>query len=290
MTEQLQGTMDKATTSQKLTMDMLAVAERLTDQPAVEVAPGVVCVRIAMVNVAFIAIPETGGWVLVDAGIPHCSSAIKETAHQYFANQPPQAIILTHGHFDHVGAITELLADWDVPVYAHRLELPYLTGQADYPPADPAADGGLMAKLSPLYPREAINLGNKVWALPQGGTVPHLNDWQWIHTPGHTPGHISLFRQSDQTLVAGDAFVTVEQESAIAVVTQTEEVKGPPAYFTQDWTAAKQSVQQLAGLQPAVVVTGHGQPMGGEKLASQLTQLAQHFDELAVPENSRYSH
>jgi glyoxylase-like metal-dependent hydrolase (beta-lactamase superfamily II) len=43
--------------------------------------------------------------------------------------------VLTHGHFDHVGSVIELADYWNVPVYAHKLELPYLVGQMDYPPA-----------------------------------------------------------------------------------------------------------------------------------------------------------
>jgi hypothetical protein len=57
--------------------------------------------------------------------------------------------MLTHGHFDHTGAIEDLLKTWDVPVYAHRLEMPHLTAQKRYPPPDPSAGGGLMAFLAP---------------------------------------------------------------------------------------------------------------------------------------------
>ena len=39
--------------------------------------------------------------------------------------------------------------------------------------------------------------------------------WRWVHTPGHTAGHVSLFRDADRTLIAGDAFVTTKQESAL---------------------------------------------------------------------------
>ena len=55
--------------------------------------------------------------------------------------------------------------------------------------------------------------------LPSDGTVPHLPDFKWIHTPGHTPGHISLFREKDQALIVGDAFVTVKQEYLYKVLT-----------------------------------------------------------------------
>ena len=46
------------------------------------------------------------------------------------------AIVMTHGHFDHVGALEDLAEEWDTPVDAHPLEHPYLDGKASYPPGD----------------------------------------------------------------------------------------------------------------------------------------------------------
>src|SRR5919107_1012291 len=57
----------------------------------------------------------------------------------------PAAVVLTHGHFDHVGSLEALLEAWDVPIYAHPLERPYLTGVSPYPPPDPLVGGGMMA-------------------------------------------------------------------------------------------------------------------------------------------------
>ena len=62
---------------------------------------------------------------------------ISPTAPAEGAGAPPEAIVLTHGHFDHAGSALQLAEYWDVPIYAHRLEMPYLTGKADYPPPDP---------------------------------------------------------------------------------------------------------------------------------------------------------
>ena len=111
-----------------------------------------------------------------------------------------------------------------------------------------------------------------------------------LHTPGHTPGHISLFRERDRALIAGDAFVTVKQESLYKVITQQVEISGPPKYFTTDWQAAKRSVQKLASLEPTAAVTGHGRPMLGSELRDNLHRLAQDFDQIAVPEEGRYVH
>jgi glyoxylase-like metal-dependent hydrolase (beta-lactamase superfamily II) len=99
-----------------------------------------------------------------------------------------------------------------------------------------------MAAMSFLYPKQPLDLGSRVQALPTDGSVPHLPGWRWYHTPGHTPGHVSFFREEDRLLIAGDAFVTVKQESGTAVWEQRQEVHGPPAYFTPNWPQARQSV------------------------------------------------
>ena len=75
--------------------------------------------------------------------------------------------------------------------------------------------------LSFAYPNSAIDLGSRVRSLPDDGSVPHMPGWRWIHTPGHTGGHVALFRDSDRCLIAGDAFVTTRQESLYAVMTQS---------------------------------------------------------------------
>lgn len=251
-----------------------------------EVAPDVVGLRTLFANVAYIGL-SSSEWLLIDTGLSMFAGSIINTAKKRFG-KPPLAIILTHGHFDHVGTVQELLEEWKVPVYAHPLELPYLTGQQDYPAADPSVGGGLMAVAAPLYPHRSIDLGSAVSPLPEDGNVPGAKGWKWSHTPGHSPGHISLFREADKVLIAGDAFITVKQESALAVVTQRMEIHGPPTYFTTDWETAEQSVRTLALLDPHIVLTGHGLPMKGHELSKQLANLCKHFKEVAVPEQGKY--
>lgn len=257
----------------------------------IAVASDVACLPLFIVNAYFVGEPHAGdrGWVLIDAGLYGTAERIKSAAAERFGAQSrPSAIILTHAHFDHVGALPELAAEWDVPIYAHQQEMPYLTGQADYPPPDPTVGGGAMARLSWMYPRKGLDLRGRVQALPADGSVPQMKGWRWIHTPGHAPGHVSLFRDADRLLIAGDAFITVKQESAFAVLTQRPEMHGPPAYFTIDWVAAKRSVVELAALRPATVATGHGVPLHGEQMQQQLQELARDFDQIAVPAHGRY--
>lgn len=256
-----------------------------------QVVADVAYLRLLIVNVFFVGAPGVGDgpWALVDAGLSGTAHRIRAAAESRFGvGARPAAIVLTHGHFDHVGALRELAARWDVPVYAHPLELPYLTGRSDYPPPDPTVGGGAMSFLSPLYPKSPIDLGRRVQPLPDDGTVPAMPGWRWIHTPGHTAGHVSLFRDDDRTLIAGDAFVTTKQESALAVLAQRQEVHRPPAYFTSDWGAARRSVEQLAALEPEVAATGHGVPMRGPLMQRALRVLAADFGRRAVPEHGRY--
>jgi glyoxylase-like metal-dependent hydrolase (beta-lactamase superfamily II) len=248
-------------------------------------------VFLGLVNVYLVG-PQASAdrsWVLVDAGLSLGASAIIRAAEKRFgAGHPPAAIVLTHGHFDHVGALPALVRYWDVPVYAHELELPYLTGKSSYPPPDPGAGGGMMSFCSQLLPRGPIDLSDKIKPLPPSGEVPRLPAWRWIHTPGHTEGHVALFRDDDRTLLAGDAFVTTRQESLAGVLTQRPVVHRPPAYYTTNWEAARRSVQQLADLAPQLAATGHGVPMSGDQLRTGLEQLLTDWDR-AVPAHGRYS-
>lgn len=253
------------------------------------VAPGVWGRKDTFVNYYIIQDQTSRSWALVDAGLKWSASAIRKMAKEIFGEgSRPSAIILTHGHFDHVGAVRSLAEEWGVPVYAHELELPYLTGKSSYPPPDPSVGGGMMASVSFLYPRGPINLGNDIQKLPSDNTIPGFPEWKFIHTPGHTPGHISLFRESDKVLIAGDAFVTTKAESAIYALTHMNHLSGPPKYFTCNWASAKLSVIKLAALDPDTIATGHGKPMRGEEMRLELNNLSRHFDRLAVPAQGRY--
>lgn len=247
--------------------------------------------RMSIVNVIFYGDPATDAdWVLIDTGLPTSRQAIIEAAeHRFGVMRPPSAILLTHGHFDHVGSLEALARHWNVPVYAHWLEFPYLNGQASYPPADPLVGGGAMALLSPLYPRSPVNVEQRLQPLPQDRSVPFMPGWTWLHTPGHAPGHVSLWRAADRCLIAGDAIVTTGQESVYEVMTQRPEMHGPPRYLTPDWDEAQRSVVQLAELKPELIITGHGQPVRGANMRARLQQLADNLKEIAVPEGRPYA-
>ncbi|GHF43104.1 glyoxylase-like metal-dependent hydrolase (beta-lactamase superfamily II) [Deinococcus metalli] len=247
----------------------------------------VVRLRLPLANVYFLGRPGDS-WVLVDAGVPGTARTIRNAATQVHGDRPPEAIVLTHGHLDHIGALHALLERWPVPVYAHPLERPCLTGRVPYPFPDPSV-GGSMSVLSPALSPGPFSFQPAVQDLPEDGTVPGLPGWEWRHTPGHANGHVSLWRGSDRTLIAGDAVVTTRQESLLSALTlRPAVVHGPPAYYTPNWDAARDSVRRLAHLQPDLLAPGHGHPLRGEGVATDLHRLARNFDEAARPNQGWY--
>jgi glyoxylase-like metal-dependent hydrolase (beta-lactamase superfamily II) len=211
-------------------MDKIDIPENQV-VPMEEIAAGLTGLTVTFVNV-FGVRHQDGSWTLIDAAVPFSASHIKSWAEKSFG-RAPNAIVLTHGHFDHVSAAKDLAEDWDIPVYAHPLEFPYLTGQKEYPPPNWAAGGGAMPLLSPTLPRGPVDLGSRLRALPGNASPSSLKElpgWTLIHTSGHTPGHVSLFREKDCALLVGDAFCTTKPESFFeANFLQHPELHGPPA-------------------------------------------------------------
>jgi glyoxylase-like metal-dependent hydrolase (beta-lactamase superfamily II) len=251
------------------------------------VAAGVWRIKDIFVNAYIVS--TDAGWVLVDAGLKTTYSRIRKVAETLFGKDSrPDVVVLTHAHFDHVGSLKRLAEEWDVSVLAHPLEIPYLTGLSKYPPADPTVGGGMMVYMSWMYPRGPINMDGRIVPLAQDGSISSMPGWRSIHTPGHAPGHISLYREGDGCLIAGDAFVTTDQRKASAVASQRREIHGPPPYFTPDWQSSAASVRELARLKPNIIATGHGKAYYGTLGQQALDRLARQFYALAVPRHGRY--
>ena len=246
-----------------------------------EIAQDVAVVPLTIVNAYLVGVAQS--WVLVDSGTPGNEEKIKEAAEARFGpGAKPNAIVLTHGHFDHAGSAKALAELWGVRVYAHPLELPYLTGRSAYPPLDPTAPGFFSA-ISRFFPAHTADLGQHVTAIKSDEPFPGVSGWECIDTPGHTPGHLAFCRRGDGTLLAGDAVTTMNQENLIGLLTKQRELRRPPVPATTDWRQARQSVQTLAGLRPKVIAAGHGKPM--TDVADQLQNLADHFP---IPSHGRY--
>ncbi|MDB5235480.1 MAG: hypothetical protein JWR44_2473 [Hymenobacter sp.] len=250
-------------------------------------AAGVTQLRIQrFVNVYFIETGTPGEWVLIDTGLPGSQKTIIAAADKLFqAGSRPEAIILTHGHLDHLGSARELADHWNVPVIAHPLELPYLTGKAQYPPRDPTV-GGSLAFMSRFFPSQLPNLEARVQGLnPDDAVVPYLPNWRWLHVPGHAPGQLAFFREADRILIGADAFATTHHDSIPAVLLGLPKISRAGTPFNYDWTAARQSVQTLAELEPKAIGCGHGPVIIGPAAAAGLHALAANYP---VPAHGRY--
>lgn len=246
-----------------------------------QIAPRVHQISLGFVNAYAIQNPESG-WVLIDTGLPLNVSAMKELETEF--GGPPAAIVLTHGHFDHVGGAGELAAKWDVKVYASHLEKPFLVGKSMYPPSDPTV-GGPLALMTRVIPQTMFNLTGQLEEIPSGGQLPFLPGWRVLETPGHTPGHVSLWREEDRVLIAGDALATADFDSYVGMATKKKQFARGGSPFTPDWIASKISVGKLADLEPSIVGAGHGNPMSGADVSAQLREFERGFH---APEQGRY--
>ncbi|BCM91463.1 putative metallo-hydrolase YflN [Abditibacteriota bacterium] len=234
------------------------------------------------VNAYFVRNAE-GEFVLIDTGVRPALTQLKAAAAEL--GRPPIAILLTHGHFDHAGCAGELARAWNVPVYAGRLEKPFLTGAAAYPPGDPTV-GGALAQVSRAIPPLKFDISDVLEIYPQDGKLDVLKGWQVIETPGHSPGHISLWHEDDRILLAGDALCTADMDSVVGMTTlkPTQFARGGTP-FVPDWKEMKHSLGKLADLEPATVAAGHGHPMTGGSVPEQLRDF---YHEFAPPEHGRY--
>jgi glyoxylase-like metal-dependent hydrolase (beta-lactamase superfamily II) len=258
-----------------------------------EIAPGVYCMEagkgISRSNVYFVR--SGSSWVLIDAASANCGRLIRKTAESLFgADTRPASILLTHDHPDHAGSALELARMWGCPVYVHPDELP-ISAARDLSTLEKYAnplDRWIILPLLRAMPRRRVesmlaraSLKGFARAFDPSAAVPDLPDWECIHSPGHTPGHVAFFRTSDRVLITGDAVVTVDLNSFWGFLLWSlrlnkQRVSGPPWYSTWNRRAAKESVAALAGLEPRVLASGHGMPMTGDGTAQELHAFADH--------------
>jgi glyoxylase-like metal-dependent hydrolase (beta-lactamase superfamily II) len=111
--------------------------------------------------------PETRNpkWFLSDTGLENAFNHIVKNAEKCFGKTRPQAIILTHGHFEHVGSVKKLIKKY------YHFEIPYLTAIKSYPLGNPNSDSSLITKRSPTYHHTGIDISNYLNALSNDGTL-----------------------------------------------------------------------------------------------------------------------
>ena len=84
-------------------------ATSISSGEGIEVLPDIFCHTVQIVNICLVGDPNTQDFILVDAGMPKSADEIISVTEERFgSNCRPKAIVLTHGHFDHVGAVIEI--------------------------------------------------------------------------------------------------------------------------------------------------------------------------------------
>ncbi|MBB6050502.1 MBL fold metallo-hydrolase [Armatimonas rosea] len=231
---------------------------------------------LGVVNVYFLDTDEPGeGWALVDTGLPWHFSAIVREARRRYGNTAPTGIYLTHGHYDHAGSAAALAAYWSVPVFAHEAELPFLTGQCDYPPADPSSCGGWLSLASHFASTHGRDLRPYILPLTEGP-----QGWEPIPLPGHTLGQVGFWQESSRTLIAGDALMNLKVDKWLP----RKGLSWPPPPFTTDWFAVRKSLERILALEPQTLYFGHGEPL--TELAP--GELAERTEWFAIARAGRY--
>jgi glyoxylase-like metal-dependent hydrolase (beta-lactamase superfamily II) len=216
--------------------------------------------------------------VLVDSGWASTEGQVHNAVQRMLGpGEKPRAILLTHLHPDHAGAAGPLARRWQVPVFVHPAELAapacWRGGRHGADHATPLDRWIVMPAMRSLPPRTRRRIEAKgdisdvVQPLGAGRDVPGLPGWAAVPAPGHTPGHVALWRSSDRVLLSGDAVLTVNLNSLPGVLLAKPDVAGPPRYSTWDWKMAMESVDRLANLGPRVLAPGHGRPLALDVVA-----------------------
>jgi glyoxylase-like metal-dependent hydrolase (beta-lactamase superfamily II) len=188
---------------------------------------------------------EQNGNTLVDAGLPNQTEAISAALVEAGIGVGDlRRIIFTHQDLDHVGSGAALVRQSDARVLAHPADAPYIEGSQR--PLKPSPEmleqrpqmREVLERLEPVGIDEYVEDGTRLDLA--GGT-------RVISTPGHTPGHISLYVERSKVLIAGDA-LTAERGS----------LNGPNPSMTLEMRTAIQSVRRLADLEIDTIICYHG--------------------------------
>jgi glyoxylase-like metal-dependent hydrolase (beta-lactamase superfamily II) len=185
------------------------------------------------------------GHTLVDAGLPDQAEAISAAlAGAGIGVRDLRRIIFTHQDLDHVGSGAALVRQSGVQVMAHSADTPYIEGSLRRLKPSPEMleqrphMREVLERLEPVGVDEQLE--NDTRRELAGGT-------RVIFTPGHTPGHISLYLERSKILIAGDA-LTAERGH----------LNGPYPLATLDMHTALQSLRRLADLDIDTIICYHG--------------------------------
>jgi len=197
--------------------------------------------RFFPVNCYFIE--EEDGLTLIDAALPYSAKPILQAAEKI--GKPIKRIVLTHAHGDHIGALDELKAKLNVPVYISARDSRLLAGDTSLDSTEPQ---------TPIRGGVPKNIKTRPDVLLKEGEV--IGSLLAISTPGHTPGSMSFIDQRTNILIAGDAFQT---RGGTAVSGVTIPWFPFPAMATWNKEAALQSARKIRELKPTHLAVGHGE-------------------------------
>ncbi len=182
------------------------------------------------------------GEVLVDAGIKGSAKKILNAVE----GRALRTLAFTHAHVDHVGGAQRVRDALSLEVLAGARDVEAV--QSGTPVVADSALGGLLAK-GGAFDGVAVDR-----ALREGDEVA---GFYVLDTPGHSPGHIAFWRESDRTLICGDVFFNMN------VFTTVPGLRWPLGLPTVDPERNRASGAKLAALEPETVLFGHGPPLTG---------------------------
>jgi hydroxyacylglutathione hydrolase len=174
------------------------------------------------------------GDVLVDAGTPGARKRIL----RQLAGREVTTHVVTHAHPDHFGSSHAI---------CEQLKIPLWTGERDADALESGRPVPAPGRVPALMARAKMPPGHPVARRLREGD--EVGDFVVLDAPGHSPGHIALWRESDRTLICGDVFFNLTKPGA------------PPSFLTVDPERNRTSMRRLAALRPAVALFGHGAPL-----------------------------
>jgi hydroxyacylglutathione hydrolase len=181
------------------------------------------------------------GEIVVDAGTKAAGKRLVKALQGHAVS----AHALTHAHADHAGGSKRLVDAFEVPVWVGERD------RADVESGRPLnADSWAKPLMGRLTRYRAVAVAR---SLREGDVVGP--GFVVLETPGHSPGHVSYWRESDRTLVCGDVLFNMH------IVSTARGLREPPAIFTPDPGRNRDSARRLAALEPELVLFGHGPPL-----------------------------
>ena len=191
---------------------------------------------------------DDDGLTIIDAGLPRSEKKILA----YVASLGKSAsdvkrIILTHSDLDHVGALAALQKATGARTYASQIEADAIAAGKPSRQINPSGFSLrriLFALIGPFFKAKPVQVDE---ILSSDQILPVLGGLRLVETPGHTPGHVSLFAPRAGVLFCGDSMVTVENG-----------IRGSRPGVTWDEAKAKESARKQAELGASIVCSGHG--------------------------------